>query len=62
MWILLVIVLTFALCFAVDKGYTKLFRSKKQHQSGLSLRQNKRYGSMGIVLVAMGIAAMIASA
>ena len=62
MWILLVIVLTFALCFAVDKGYTKLFRSKKQHQSGLSMRQNKRYGSMGIVLVAMGIAAMIASA
>ena len=42
MWILLVIVLTFALCFVVDKGYTKLFRSKKQHQSGLSLRQNKR--------------------
>lgn len=62
MWIILVIVLTFALCYAVDKGYTKLFRSRKQHRSGLSLRQNKRYGSMGLVLLALGIAAMITSA
>ena len=51
----------FGLCWLVDKGYTKLFRSKAQHRSGLSVRQNKRYGSMGFVLMAIGIAALVAA-
>ena len=59
--ILLLIGAMFGLCFLVDKGYTKLFRSKAQHRSGLSIRQNKRYGSMGFVLMAIGVAAMVAS-
>lgn len=60
MWfVLIVAVATFGLCFLADKGYTKLFRSKVQHQSGMSVRQNKRYGSMGFILAVIGLAAVI---
>lgn len=59
MWIILVAVATFGLCFLVDKLYTKLFCGKSQHKSGLSVRQNKRYGSMGFILAVIGLAALI---
>lgn len=49
----------FGLCWLLDRGYTKLFRSKAQHRSGLSVRQNKRYGSMGFILFVLGVAALI---
>lgn len=60
--ILLLAAAIFGLCFLVDKSYTKLFHNKAQHRSGLSVRQNKRYGSMGFVLMAIGVAALVASA
>lgn len=50
--------LTFGLCFLVDKGYTRLFRSKKQHQTGLQVRPNKRYASIGVIFVILGILAV----
>lgn len=60
---LLVIVLlaaaTFGLCYLADKGFTKLFRSKPEHQSGLSVRLSKRYGSIGLILAVLGIAAIL---
>ena len=59
---ILVIAGTFALCFGVDKLFTKLFRSKAQHRSGLSVRLNKRYGSFGLILTFIGIAALISGA
>lgn len=46
----------FALCFFIDKGFAKLFRSKAQHMSGLAVRANKRYGVFGVVLTALGVA------
>jgi hypothetical protein len=57
---IIVILATFALCFAIDKGFTRLFRGKQQHQSGLSVRLNKKYGLVGIVLGVLGIAAVFA--
>jgi hypothetical protein len=57
---IIIILATFALCFAVDKGFTKVFRGKKQHQSGLSVKLNKKYGLVGIVLGVLGIAAVFA--
>ena len=60
--IVLFIAAVFGLCFLVDKGYTRLFRSKAQHKSGLSVRQNKRYGSMGLVLLVIGTASVITAA
>ena len=42
--ILLIAAAVFGLCFAVDKAFAKLFRSKAQHRSGRAVRANKRYG------------------
>lgn len=54
----IVAALTFGLCFLFDKGYTKLFRSKAQHRSGLQVRPSKRYGSFGLILCVLGIVAV----
>ena len=48
----------FGLCYLVDKTFTKLFRSKAQHRSGMAVRANKRYGVFGVVLSALGMLAV----
>ena len=55
---ILIIAAVFLLCFLVDKGFTKIFRGKVQHQSGKSVRLSKRYGSIGLILFAFGTAAV----
>ena len=45
----------FGICFAVDKAFTKAFRSKAQHRSGMAVRANKLYGLAGLVLSILGI-------
>ncbi len=45
----------FAVCFLVDKGFTKLFRNQNQHHSGTAVRLNKRYGSIGLILAVFGL-------
>ena len=55
---ILIIAAVFGLCFLVDKGFTKLFRNKVQHQTGKSVRLNKRYGSIGLIMFAFGVAAV----
>ena len=45
----------FGICFAVDKAFTKAFRSKAQHRSGMAGRANKLYGLAGLVLSILGI-------
>ena len=59
-WIpmLVIAALIFGFCFLVDKGFTKLFRGKKEHGSGLSVRLNKRYGSAGVIVFVLGVAAL----
>ena len=56
----IVAVLVFGVCFLVDKGFTKLFRSQAQHMSGEAVRLNKRYGSIGLILGVLGLAAIFA--
>ena len=60
LWILLVAAATFGVCFLVDKGFQKTFRGTVQHASGLSVRLSKRYGSFGLIFVAIGVAAFFA--
>ena len=55
---ILVAALVFALCFAVDKGFTKTFRNQVQHKSGLSVRLSKRYALFGLILTLVGILAI----
>ena len=56
--ILLIAAAVFGLCFAVDKAFTKLFRSKAQHRSGMAVRANKRYGLFGVILSVLGVMAI----
>lgn len=56
--ILIVAAAVFGLCFLVDKGFTKTFRGKPQHASGLSVRLKKHYGSMGLIIAIVGLAAI----
>ncbi len=55
MLVLLVIVGTFALCYAVDKVFPKLFRRAPQQQTGKSVRLSRRYLIAGILVTFFGI-------
>ena len=56
--ILLIAAAVLGLCFAVDKAFAKLFRSKAQHRSGMAVRANKRYGLFGVILSVLGVMAI----
>ena len=58
--VILVAAATFGVCFLIDKGFTKVFRSKAQHFSGLSVRLSKKYGAFGLILFVLGVAAIFA--
>lgn len=55
---LLVAAVVFGLCWLIDKAFSNAFRSKAQHQSGLAVRVNKRYGVFGVGLSVLGVLAM----
>lgn len=55
MLVFLVIVGTFALCYAVDKVFPKLFRRAPQQQSGKSIRLPRRYVAAGILVTFFGV-------
>lgn len=57
---LIIAAAVFGLCFLADRLFTKTFRGKAQHTSGLSVRLNKKYGSIGLILAALGTAAVFA--
>ena len=59
MAIILVAVGTFLLCWLLDKGFQKAFRSAPQHMSGKSVRLNKYNGLAGVILVLLGVVAML---
>ena len=56
---LLVIAATFGVMFALDKGLTKLFRSREQHHSGTAVRLKKHYGILSLALMALGLLAVV---
>ncbi len=56
--IVIIAALIFGVCYAVDKAFTKAFRSKAQHRSGMAVRANKRYGIFGVLLTILGIMAI----
>ncbi len=58
--ILIVAALVFLLCFAADKIFARLFRNRREHKSGLSVRLNKKYGAIGLIVAVLGIAALFA--
>lgn len=56
--VIIVAALVFGVCWLIDRGFTKLFRSQAQHRSGLAVRLNKHYGSIGLILAVLGLAAV----
>ena len=56
---ILVALATFAVCFGIDKLYTKIFRSKAEHRSGRAVRLNKQYSIFGILLMVLGVIALL---
>ena len=59
MGIVLVAAATFLLCWLLDKGFQKAFRSAPQHMSGKSVRLNKYNGLAGVILTLLGIVSMM---
>lgn len=57
--VILVAAGAFGLCFLFDKGFTRLFRSKAQHKTGLAVRLNQRYALVGTILALLGVAAVV---
>ena len=58
--VLIVAALVFGICYLLDKGFEKAFRSKPQHKSGLAVRPHKRYAAFGAILIALGTASIFA--
>lgn len=56
--ILIIGAITFGACFLADKGFTGIFRNKKQHKTGLSVRLSQHYGGAGVVLALLGLIAV----
>ena len=56
---LLVIAATFGVMFLLDKGLTKLFRSRDQHRSGTAVRLKKHYGILSLAMMALGALGII---
>ena len=57
---LLIAAAVFGVCYLIDKSFTKAFRSKAQHKSGLAVRAPRKYSIFGTGLILLGIFAMIA--
>ena len=51
---ILVIAATFGVMFLLDKGLTKLLRSRTQHHSGTAVRLKKHYGILSLALMILG--------
>ena len=57
--ILIIAAAIFGVCFAVDKLFSALFRSKAQHRSGMAVRAAKRYGIFGVILTVIGVLGIV---
>lgn len=58
--VIIIAALVFLVCFAIDKLFTRIFRSQSQHRSGEAVRLSKRYGSIGLLLACLGVAMILA--
>lgn len=59
MYIIIIAAVTFAVMFLLDKLCSKLFRSKKEHQTGLAVKLPKRYAIAGLLLGLLGVMVLL---
>ena len=60
--ILIFIALCFGAIFCLDKLFQGVFRSKRLHKSGQAVRLPKRYATIGLILVFVGVLAVVVGA
>ena len=60
--VILVVLVTFGLCWLCDKGFAKVFRNQEQHHTGLAVRLSKRYAVFGLLSAVLGLSAVFAGA
>lgn len=60
--VILVVLVTFGLCWLCDKGFAKIFRNQEQHHTGLAVRLSKRYAVFGLLSAVLGLSAVFAGA
>ena len=58
--VILVVLVTFGLCWLCDKGFAKIFRNQEQHHTGLAVRLSKRYAVFGLLSAVLGLSAVFA--
>ena len=58
---LIVAALAFAVCYGLDKGFTRLFRNKKEHRSGRAVKHHKRLVTIGLLLTLVSLAGLLSS-
>ncbi len=56
---LIIVAATFGVMFLLDKGLTRLFRSRDQHRSGTAVRLKKHYGILSLALMALGVLGIV---
>ncbi len=55
MYVIVIMAITFAVLFGLDKLFTKIFRGKQQHRSGLAIKLPKKYAITGLLLALLGV-------
>lgn len=56
---LLIAAAMFGVIYLIDKGLTRLLRSREQHRSGTAVRLKKGYGVAALVLMLLGVLALM---
>ena len=59
LWIAVLALATFGLCFLVDKLFSKVFRGSQQHLSGQKVKLRKRTATYGLLMSVLGVACVI---
>lgn len=58
-WIVVIALLTFGVCFALDKLFSKAFRSSSQHRSGNRVKLRNRVAVFGLLVMLLAIVCII---
>ena len=58
--VLIIAALVFGACYLIDRVFQKVFRNQQEHRSGLAVRLNKKYGSIGLIVAVLGLGAVFA--
>lgn len=56
---LIVAAVVFAAMYGIDRGFTKVFRSQAQHQSGTAVRLKKGYGVAAVLLCVLSVLSLM---